>query len=705
MPVLGVVNRGAEQPDQQVLVNDIVNLALLPNGHIFLVQLGTLDDIGNDTQTSAKVMANTVSLIQLEEHTIPLPSLSAGVKMDKGQPTNELYPATIRQAYANSLLPRGQGGPYTFAVTAGALPAGLTLSADGNITGTPTQVTDRAAFTITVTDRVGRQGSLSYIMQVTGYDIIISSTDLASSDSPIHVGTELHRILTVTFDGLLSVGTGPVTFTVTSGNLPPGVTLTSDGVLSGTVSALGQYTFTVTATDAAGESGSMRSGVDVEPFPLTITPDVQSLPDGQAGQPYRVQFTATGAPGPYTWSAGDDLQQVFGLTLSPDGVLSGTPPLFSGSGGSFYVSVTSPTGAGTRLYNLSVNIQDSVSPPTLPSVAPPVPPIVSPAVPPTVSSATPPVPAPVVVPSDVMAVFTGLGSNPRVTTADVNGDGTPDYIGVSGPGTSNQLQVLDGKTKQVLAAFAPFESSFTGGLYVAAADLNGDGTAEVIATPDQGGGPVVAVYDGAKLAAGATGDAAQIVRFLGIDDPNFRGGARPALGTMSGIPALVIAAGFGGGPRVAVFNGRDVGAGSGDPGRLMPDFFAFEDSLRNGAYVSAGDLNGDGTADLAFGGGPGGAPRVRVIDGKGLLAAAGSFSTLDQIGQTQLANFFTGDPNARDGVRVTMRDVFGDGKTDLATEGGSGGTVHVYEPANLLTNSGSPSPDQDMDPLNGAFVG
>ena len=77
---------------------------------------------------------------------------------------------------------------------------------------------------------------------------------------------------------------------------------------------------------------------------------------------------------------------------------------------------------------------------------------------------------------------------------------------------------------------------------------------------------MVAVYGGAKLAAGTP---AEIARFLGIEDANFRGGARSAVGDVNGdgTPDLLVAAGFGGGPRVAVYNGRTVTRSRWPPGR------------------------------------------------------------------------------------------------------------------------------------------
>ncbi|HEX4612074.1 MAG TPA: VCBS repeat-containing protein [Urbifossiella sp.] len=291
----------------------------------------------------------------------------------------------------------------------------------------------------------------------------------------------------------------------------------------------------------------------------------------------------------------------------------------------------------------------------------------------------------------------GMGSafsgGARVARAEITGDGVDDIVVGSGPGSPNVVRVVNGATHNVVFQFQPFEPTFTGGVNVAVGDVTGDGVADLIVTPDQGGGPRVQVYRGLGLV--------KIADFFGIDDPNFRGGARAAVGDFNGdgVGDLVVAAGFGGGPRVAVYDGTSI---TGTPRKLFNDVFVFEDTLRNGAYVAAGDLNGDGLSDLFAAGGPGGAPRVLVLDGEGLMTGQ----------TTPLANFFAGDPTSRTGVRIATKNLDGDGRADLVVGAGPGGKsdVMVYSGATLL-GSPNPTPDRESnvfpsnDFADGVFVG
>ena len=302
--------------------------------------------------------------------------------------------------------------------------------------------------------------------------------------------------------------------------------------------------------------------------------------------------------------------------------------------------------------------------------------------------------------------FGDIAAAVRSATADVDGDRVPDTIFVTGPGTPFRVAVVSGIDNKTLLVepFAPFEPTFTAGGYVAAGDFDRDGRAEFVVTPDQGGGPRVSVY---SLAAG--GALNRMANFFAFE-PEFFGGARTTVADVNadGTPELILAAGFGGGPRVAVFDGTRV-FGLDVPtaaDRLVPDFFAFDPNLRDGAYVTAGDFDGDGYADLVFGAGNGGAPRVLALSGRQLLAE-GSAAVL----AAPLASFFVdGDETNRGGVRVATIDADGNDTPELAVASGVDrpGQVRIYRDATFP--GGEPTDLQDLDPFGellpgGAFVG
>ena len=294
--------------------------------------------------------------------------------------------------------------------------------------------------------------------------------------------------------------------------------------------------------------------------------------------------------------------------------------------------------------------------------------------------------------SRVSAFDGGSSGGARVAGADFTGDGVPELVLGTGPGAATLVRILDGATGAELFRVAPFEASFTGGVFVAAGDLTGDGKADLIITPDQGGGPRVRVFTGAGFGV--------IADFFGIDDPAFRGGARAAVGDINrdGIGDLIVSAGFGGGPRVAGFDGATLTT---TRARVFSDFFVFEDTLRNGVYLASGDVNGDGLADLVAGAGPGGGPRVLILSGSDLKAGTTSGPAL--------ANFFAGDPANRGGVRVAVRHLDADARGDLVAGSGAGaGTRVTAYLGSALSPTAAPAEFKSLDAFtgtNGVFVG
>jgi hypothetical protein len=144
---------------------------------------------------------------------------------------------------------------------------------------------------------------------------------------------------------------------------------------------------------------------------------------------------------------------------------------------------------------------------------------------------------------------------------------------------------------------------------------------------------------------------------------------------------------------VALFGGRGVAAA--DPRRLLPDFFARDPGERTGLHAAAGDVDGDGYADLVLGSGPGGAPRVRVAGGRP-RRAAGPVAALDEAPAVGLADFLAGPADLRGGVSVAARDADGDGAAEVFAAGGGEARLRRYAPAALLAGSAGPTWEADL---------
>jgi hypothetical protein len=214
----------------------------------------------------------------------------------------------------------------------------------------------------------------------------------------------------------------------------------------------------------------------------------------------------------------------------------------------------------------------------------------------------------------------------RVAVGDVNGDGVPDVICAAGRGGLPQVVVFDGATGKIISSFLAFAGSgathdhdrgksddvdwfrgdddvewFRGGLYVAAGDVNGDGHADIILGAGRGGSPQVEVIDG------KTG--AVLHNFIAFGKPHFHGGVRVAAGDVNGDGKadIICAEGPGGDPLVTIYDGATLAR--------LASFYAMPAGFHGGIFVAAGDINGDGRADIITGAGPGGRPEVSVFDG------------------------------------------------------------------------------------------
>lgn len=275
---------------------------------------------------------------------------------------------------------------------------------------------------------------------------------------------------------------------------------------------------------------------------------------------------------------------------------------------------------------------------------------------------------------EVVSTFTpyaGFAGGVRVAVGDINNDGTPDIITGAGPGApGGHVKVFSGQTGAEISSFLPFSTGFSGGVRVASGDVNGDGVADIVVGAGSG-----AVGGHVKVFDGVTGS--EIRSFLAFD--GFTGGVTVASGDVNGDGhADIITGGASGsfGGHVKVFDGAT--------GGLLQSFFAYNGATSIGVEVAAGDLTGDGLADIITGASAGAAGgHVKVFNGHTGLEAA-SFLAFSG---------FTG------GVRVAVGDINGDGSSDIGA-GLDGGTIAQ---ARFFTGTGEAA--GSMLPFGPSFTG
>ncbi len=275
--------------------------------------------------------------------------------------TTTLAGGTVGTAYSASVAATGGAGGLTYALGSGTLPAGLTLSSAGAISGTPTKA-GTSTITVKATDAYGDTGVSGTLSIAVVYPAVtISTTTLANGT----VGTAYSATLSA------SGGSGSgYTWTVTSGTglSAVGLTLSTAGAVTGTPTA-GETagTFVVKVTDGAGNTGLATITLTVVYPALTVT--TANLTNGVAGVAYSVNLTAGGGSGNgFTWtvtSGGTNLTAM-GLSVSSAGVLSGNTPTVGTA--SFTVKVTdSANDSATANLSVTINAGLSVTTTTLPN--------------------------------------------------------------------------------------------------------------------------------------------------------------------------------------------------------------------------------------------------------------------------------------------------------------------------------------------------
>jgi uncharacterized repeat protein (TIGR01451 family) len=225
--------------------------------------------------------------------------------------------------------------------------------------------------------------------------------------------------------------------------------------------------------------------------------------------------------------------------------------------------------------------------------------------------------------------YPGFTGGVRVAAGDVDGDGRDEIITAPGPGGGPHVKVWKvlGTTASPVAEFLAYPAGFTGGVFVAAGDIDGDGRAEIVTGADAGGGPHVRIW---KVAGSAATELASFFAY----PAGFTGGVRVAVADLTGDGRgdIVTAAGPGGGPHVKAFDGVTLAQ--------TRSFFAYDPGFTGGVFVAASRISGVGSV-IVTGAGAGGGPHVQVFD-------------VSSVSVSTIASFLVADPAFTGGVPVAI---------------------------------------------------
>jgi len=256
--------------------------------------------------------------------------------------TSPLPAGEVTSPYSQTLAASGgSGAGFSWAVTAGFLPAGLSLSAAGAITGTPT-ASGISNFTVTVTDSGGGSAVLSFALTINGGLSITTPASLPAGEATAPYSQ------TLAASGGTNAG---FAWSITTGALPLGLSLSAAGAITGTPTTTGLSNFTVKVTDSGGGSATLACSLNIIAGPSITT--VSPLPQGELTAAYSRTLAASGGTAAgFTWTVSTGSLPA-GLSLSAAGAITGTPTATGPS--SFAVQVVdSGGGKATQNFTLAV---------------------------------------------------------------------------------------------------------------------------------------------------------------------------------------------------------------------------------------------------------------------------------------------------------------------------------------------------------------
>jgi hypothetical protein len=239
----------------------------------------------------------------------------------------------VGQPYSLQLIALRGCDLYRWEIPNGSLPPGLSMSSSGLVTGTPTAAAKTQPWVI-VHDLLPSEGGHPWC----GGDnkserqfvfTVVPGLSIQNQSVP---GGTIGQPYSMTLTALAVTSTNPVqgspttaTWTVQSGSLPPGVSLSPQGQLSGTPTSEGSYQFVVRAQSGGASDTETETLVVRQPV-VASSPFVRgaATPKAEVGVPFQAAQTATGGNGTFTWALASGALPV-GLALATDGTVSGTP--------------------------------------------------------------------------------------------------------------------------------------------------------------------------------------------------------------------------------------------------------------------------------------------------------------------------------------------------------------------------------------------
>ncbi len=244
-------------------------------------------------------------------------SAPAAVDVSIAAPTVTLAAATLPNAtggssYRQAVVASGGAAPYTYVVSQGALPAGMTLSAQGELSGTPTQA-GTFAFQVTATDSSTGTGPFSASQ---GYSLVVDAPAISLTPSTLPTAVNAQD-----YSATLSAsgGTAPYQYALVSGALPSGMSLSNAGAFSGTPTVAGAHAFTVEVRDAYGFTGTQAYTLSVGQAAQAIRAFVANptTPTFAPNGTFAVSATGGASPNPVTFaSATPAVCSVAGATVT-----------------------------------------------------------------------------------------------------------------------------------------------------------------------------------------------------------------------------------------------------------------------------------------------------------------------------------------------------------------------------------------------------